>query len=122
MEGSVSLTNAQHVFKEVPKLKTDFDPQWMPRLASSLRLGRQVLLRASVSRGYSPPTTAEVLPSNNFIYQNLKPESGWNYEAGLRFNNKRLKIDVAAFHYQLEDAIVRQVDSSGAEFYQFGRN
>lgn len=117
MEGSVSLTNAQHVFKEVPKLKTDFDPQWMPRLASSLRLGRQVLLRASVSRGYSPPTTAEVLPSNNFIYQNLKPESGWNYEAGLRFNNKRLKIDVAAFHYQLEDAIVRQVDSSGAEFF-----
>ena len=117
VEGSVSLTNAQHVFKEVPKLKTDFDPQWMPRLASSLRLGRQVLLRASVSRGYSPPTTAEVLPSNNFIYQNLKPESGWNYEAGLRFNNKRLKIDVAAFHYQLEDAIVRQVDSSGAEFF-----
>ena len=117
VEGSVSLTNAQHVFKEVPKLQTDFDPQWMPRLASSLRLGRQVLLRASVSRGYSPPTTAEVLPSNNFIYQNLKPESGWNYEAGLRFNNKRLKIDLAAFHYQLEDAIVRQVDSSGAEFF-----
>jgi len=117
VEGSVSLTNAQHVFKDVPKLQTDFDPQWMPRLASSIRLGRQILLRASVSRGYSPPTTAEVLPSNNFIYQNLKPESGWNYEAGLRFNNKRLKIDVAAFHYQLEDAIVRQVDSSGAEFF-----
>jgi len=117
VEGSVSITNAQHVFKEVPKLKTDFDPQWMPRLASSIRLGRQILLRASVSRGYSPPTTAEVLPSNNFIYQNLRPESGWNYEAGLRFNNKRLKMDLTVFHYQLEDAIVRQVDSSGAEYF-----
>lgn len=80
------------------------------------KIGKAGITKSICEQGYSPPTTAEVLPSNNFIYQNLKPESGWNYEAGLRFNNKRLKIDVAAFHYQLEDAIVRQVDSSGAEF------
>ncbi len=117
IEGALSLVNSGYIFKGNPKLQSNFEPQLMPRLASSLRLGRQFLLRASVSKGYSPPTTSEVRPSNNLIYTDLQPESGWNYEGGLRFNNKRIKIDLAIFNFKLKDAIVRQVDSSGAEYF-----
>lgn len=117
VEAAVSCGNVKYKFKGNQKLTTNFEPQWMPRLATSLRLGQNVLIRASVSKGYSAPTTAEVRPSNNLIYTDLNAENGWNYEAGFRFRNNRLSVDISAFHFRLEDAIVRQVDSIGAEYF-----
>jgi len=117
VEAAVSYGINKYNFKGNSSLEIDFEPQWTPRLASSLKLNRKFLLRASVSRGYSPPTTAEVRPSNNLIYTGLNPENGWNYEAGIRFKNERLKVDLSVFHFKLEQAIVRQIDISGAEYF-----
>lgn len=119
LEAAVSLNFYSYNFRDSAKIKKHFDPQWMPRLALSYQVHESVVLRASVSRGYSPPTTAEVRPSDNQIYDDLQAESGWNYEAGVRLADraKRFRADVSVFHYRLQNAIVRQVNAGGAEFF-----
>lgn len=93
--------------------------QWMPRVALSYLLQPGLALRATLSRGYSPPTLAEIRPSNNVINTDLQAESGWNKEAGLRLNawKDRLQGDVSVFRYDLTNAIVRRTDAAGAEYF-----
>lgn len=96
-----------------------FDPEWMPRLGLSYLILPEFAWRATVSRGYSPPSTAEIRPSNNQINQALEAETGWNYETGFRYGtpDKRVQLDVAAFYYRLQSAIVRRVDAADAEYF-----
>jgi iron complex outermembrane receptor protein len=125
-EAAVSLNFNQYSFANKyvlaglkPSGKKVFDPEWMPRLGISYLIRPDLAWRATVSRGYSPPSTAEILPSNNQINQGLEAETGWNYETGFRFGtpNKRYQLDVAAFLYQLESAIVRRQDAADAEYF-----
>jgi iron complex outermembrane receptor protein len=93
--------------------------EWMPRFAASWLFGPDFAVRASVSRGYSPPTSAEIRPSNQVINPSLQAETGWNREAGLRWSawKGRLLADASVFRYDLENAIVRRTDPAGAEFF-----
>jgi len=119
IEAALSLNFYGYQFRDSSGAQRNFEPQWMPRLALSWQQNRHLVLRASVSRGYSPPTTAEVRPSNNEIYTNLQPESGWNTEAGfrLRLFRQKLFMDAAVYHYELQNAIVRQLDNNSAEYF-----
>ena len=93
--------------------------QWMPRLAVSYLAAPGFSLRATLSRGYSPPGLAEVRASDNRINNTLEAESGWNREAGLRLGlwQNRLQLDASVFHYNLRQAIVRRLDDKGAEYF-----
>ncbi|MGQ0737573.1 MAG: TonB-dependent receptor domain-containing protein, partial [Bacteroidota bacterium] len=74
---------------------------------------------ASVSRGFSPPTVAELLPSTGVISTDLEAENGWNYETTLRgflFRNK-LTLELTAFYFKLHEALVQRRDISGADFF-----
>jgi len=119
VEGAVSFGYAGYYFKTQPPLHSRFDPQWMPKLATSYRLNGHAVLRALVSRGYSTPTTAEIRPANNQLYIGLQPEYGWNYEAGIRLHllQRRFIADIAVFHYRLQQAIVSHLDNNGNAFF-----
>ncbi len=97
------------------KLKTSF----MPKLALSYTLHTQTVLRASASKGFSPPTIAEVRSSDQQINSNLQAEQGWNYELGARFQsrNKRFYTDLSLYHFQLKDAIVRRINANDEEYF-----
>lgn len=96
-----------------------FQPRWMPKLAASYLIHPNLTLRSSVSKGYSPPTLAEVRSSDQIINTNLQAEYGWNYESGLRFqtNNKRFYADGSLFYFNLKDAIVRRLNANDAEYF-----
>lgn len=96
-----------------------FDVQLMPRLAVSYLASPDIALKASVSKGYSPPSISEIRASNNVINVDLQPEYGWNYEGGIRYQrpDNRLFIDLTGFYYQLNNAIVRRLDENSAEFF-----
>lgn len=120
-EAGISLNNYHYDYRSILfgndwSHKT-FDPQFMPRIACSYTLKPSLLWRASVSRGYSAPSIAEVRPSNSIIYTGLQAEYGWNYETGLRFHNKRLRADAAVFYYALQRAIVSRTDSNGMQTF-----
>jgi len=96
-----------------------FDTQFMPKLALSYLLTNDFSVRASASKGYSPPTIAEVRSSDNNINNNLQAELGWNYELGLRYKtkNNRFYANANIFYYQLKDAIVRRLNQNDAEYF-----
>ena len=96
-----------------------FDPQFMPRVALSYLATDQLSIRASISKGYSPPTLLEVRSSDNVVNEELQPELGWNYESGIRYQtlDNRLNIDLTAFYYNLKNAIVRRANDDGTEYF-----
>jgi len=90
-----------------------------PRLAVSKKLFSNFWLYGSISKGFSPPTTAEVLPSTAVISTNLNAEHGVNYEAGFKSSwlRQRLYIEVNAFYYELKNAITQRRDLSGGDYF-----
>ncbi len=103
----------------VAKRKRNFDAQWMPKIASSFLVNANLSLRASASKGYSPPTLAEVRSSDNLINNNLQAEAGWNYEAGIRWktNDQRFYAEGNIYEFRLKDAIVRRLNTNDVEYF-----
>ncbi len=108
------LTGTDH-----DKKKKKFDEQFLPRIALLYPFNRQFSAYLSWSKGFSPATLAEFRSSDNNINTELQPEYGWNYEAGIRFGstNDRLQFDAAFYYFKLQQAIVRRVNSGGAEYF-----
>ena len=90
-----------------------------PRIAVLKQLTKKLSAYGSVSKGFSPPTTAEILPSSGVISTDLNPEKGISYEAGFRgtFNNGRIYFDINAFRLGLNNTIVQRRDAGGADYF-----
>ena len=120
-EAALSLNNYQYDFTDVGSTagNNKFKPVLMPRLALSYQVSNSFAWRATVSRGYSTPSTAEVRPTSNIINNSLQAEKGWNYEIGFRRQNQntRFNIDASVFYYRLNNAIVRRLNDDGTEYY-----
>lgn len=124
-EASIGLNYNDIRFTQIyPEIANDrgdlnFGATWMPRVALSYSVLPQLALRTSLSKGYSPPTIAEVRSSDNVINVDLQPEGGYNYEIGVRgeTKNRRWLLDISAYQYSLKEGIVRQLRENGAEFF-----
>ena len=101
------------------KIPIDFNSQVLPRVAISFELLRGTSIYGQLAKGYSSPTVAEIRPSAGGLYQGLQAEYGWNREVGIKWSGFRGKVFVstAFFHFNLRDAIVRQTNAAGAEFF-----
>ncbi|MFI5132613.1 MAG: TonB-dependent receptor, partial [Chitinophagales bacterium] len=99
--------------------KINFDEQFLPRLAILYPFNKNLSLYTSASKGFSPPNREEIRPSGGTINSTLQPEFGWNYEFGIRGNsaNNRFEFDIAAYYFKLQNAIVRRMDSTLADYY-----
>lgn len=96
-----------------------YDNELAPRFAVLKKFSKQISVYASVAKGFSPPTSAEVLPSTGIISTGLNAEEGWNYELGSRMNliHGKLFVDVNAFYFKLNNTIVQRRDVNGADFF-----
>jgi iron complex outermembrane receptor protein len=125
IEGALSLNYYDYDFKNLYPLNQagftprSFSAQLMPRLALSYQLTNNFIARASVSRGYSTPTTAEVRPTDNVINTALQAQTGWNYETGLRLRNtdETMFLDASVFYYRINNSIVRRLHPDETEYY-----
>lgn len=90
-----------------------------PRLALLKKIREEVSVYASVSKGFSPPTNSEVLPSSGIISTDLEAEKGISYEIGSRGNlhNGKFYYDINLFSYQLKNAIVVRRDNAGRDYF-----
>jgi iron complex outermembrane receptor protein len=63
---------------------------------------------ANMSRGFSPLSLQETLLPNGQINTDLEPETGWNYEIGIRGNaaNGRLQWNAALYRIDLRNLLV----------------
>lgn len=89
-----------------------------PRLSILYKVQPDFSIYALVSKGFSPPTLSEIRPSTGSFY-NLQPEYGWNFEAGFKGTllKGQLQFDINAYSFDLQQAIVRKTDSTGADYF-----
>ena len=97
--------------------KRKYNNEVAPRLALLKQL-KTFSVYGSVARGFSPPTTAELLPSSGIIATNLDAEDGFNFETGIRGTfAKYVYFDLNAFGFWLEKTIVQRRDAAGADYF-----
>lgn len=103
------------VVKQVRSYKSEL----APRISLKKIINEDLFLRATVSRGFSPPTMAELLPSTGAISTELEAEYGWNYEvtAGYDLFHNRLRLEATGFYFKLTNALVQRRDLSGADYF-----
>lgn len=103
----------------VIKQRKQYQAEWMPRIAVLRKMTDNLSLLGVVSKGFSPPTTAELLPSTGIISTDLEAERGWNYELTARYQlpGKKLSLEATGFYFHLKDALVQRRDMSGADFF-----
>jgi iron complex outermembrane receptor protein len=96
-----------------------FNNELAPRITLLKSINKKLSVYGIVSKGYSPPTVSELLPSTSVINTELQAEKGINYELGFRANffGTRVNIDVNAFRFNLKDAITQRRDNSGADYF-----
>ncbi len=96
-----------------------FNPQLLPRIACMIEPFSALGFYVQVAKGYSSPTIAEIRPSAGGIYTGLQAEYGWNKEIGLKLKafGNRLGWSFDYFEFNLKDAIVRQTNAAGAEYF-----
>ncbi|GAA4460551.1 TonB-dependent receptor [Nemorincola caseinilytica] len=96
----------------------DHDINVSPRMAVSYNVTRQYYAYASAAKGFSPPTSAELLPTGSSMNMALRPEEGWNYELGSKGNiSPRFSYDVGVFYFGLMNAIVLRKTLAGGDEY-----
>jgi iron complex outermembrane receptor protein len=114
-----NLTITRLSTSPVIEQKRKYKNEVAPRLAVLKQLAKTLSVYASIARGFSPPTTAELLPSSGIIATSLSAEDGINYETGIRgaFDHGRIYFDVNVFRFGLKNTIVQRRDASGADYF-----
>lgn len=90
-----------------------------PRIALLKKLTSNISAYASAARGFSNPTTAELLRSNGTLGTSLQPGDGVDYELGIRGTacNNKLQFDINSFSFQLKNTIVQRIDTAGVFYF-----
>jgi iron complex outermembrane receptor protein len=99
-----------------------FSPAFTPRLSLLKLLGDHASVYADVSRGYTPPPTADVVNATiGKVNANLKPESGMQYEVGTKGDlfSRKLSYQLALFDLDVHDKIVSETVPSANGLPQY---
>lgn len=120
--GSVSFLNYDFTRNEPLPVTTqdkNFDAEFAPRVALLKKMSDNFSLYANVSRGFSPPSLAEVRPSTNAFNNNLQAERGVNYEIGARgaAAGRKLTYDVTLYDFRLRQTIITQRLADNADYF-----
>lgn len=96
----------------------NFNNEFAPRFAILHKLPFNWTLAGNFSKGFSPPTVAELLPSTGIITP-LNAEKGWNYELIVRkmLDPIRTNVDVSGYIFKLNNALVQRRDAAGADYF-----
>jgi iron complex outermembrane receptor protein len=94
-----------------------FNNQLAPRVAL-LKKFENFSVYASVSEGFSPPSTTELLPTGGAINLDLIAEDGINYDIGFKGTLlKKMYVDVNAFIFSVQNTIVQRRTAGGGDYF-----
>lgn len=96
-----------------------FNPQATPRIALSHNFNDALSLHASVSSGFSPPSSSEVKNVDGSINPNLQAEKAMNYEINAKGNlfGSRFSYDLAVFRMNMKGELIAQSVEQGITIY-----
>lgn len=91
---------------------------WAPKLAFAYNIFPSHVLFASINKGFSSPSLAEIRPSNMQVNSSLGAEYAWNHEIGWRFQpSTGLNASVNYYYQNLKNSIVRRLDAFEQEYF-----
>ncbi len=124
ISGGLSANNQQYRFKRLTDGSKDFTSKTtnivlMPRVSALYQLFQQIALYGLITKGFSPPSLAEIRPSNRIFNTALQPEYGWNFELGLKGGlwHNRLLFDINYYNFRLQNAIVTRTNADGTQYF-----
>jgi len=92
-----------------------FDPIVSPKISVRRQLTNNISAYALVAHGFSLPTFDETLNPGGQINQDIKPESGYNYELGLKGNlSENIYFELAGYTMRIKNLLVAKRDDQGA--------
>lgn len=124
INAGLSLNKTKVVFTRlnkypVTKQSRSYQNELTPRISLKGNITGDLSIKATLSRGFSPPTIAELLPSTGVISTDLEAEYGWNYEltAAYHLFRNKLHLELTGFYFRLNNALVQRRDISGADYF-----
>lgn len=93
---------------------------WSPRIALLKSLNTKASVFYTFSNGYSPPTAQEMTANfENGQNLRLRAEKGMSHEIGWKSQwTGAFRTEIAAYHQVVRNALVRQVQDNGSEYFQ----
>lgn len=102
----------------IVKQPFSFSNEVAPRISISKKFHKSFTVLGSISKGYSPPTIGELLPSTGVINTVLKAEEGLNYElTAEKLLFRTFRIQATGFYFDMKNALVQQRDEAGADYF-----
>lgn len=97
----------------------EFKGELSPRVALSHNFSKALSLHASISSGFSPPSSSEIKNVDGSINPVLQAEKGLNYEINAKGNlfNSRLGYDLAVFKLDMKGELIGQAIQQGITIY-----
>ena len=122
IDASLAYQNIQYEWKnQFPTLESDkikLNNQWLPNIGISYKLDKTIVVRGKLGKGSSAPTIDELRSSTQQINTQIVAEQGWNKEIGIRKQlGKILYAEISLFDFRFNDAIVRQQNEQGQEYF-----
>ncbi len=86
----------------------EFAPIVSPKIGANYVANTHFILFANIAHGFSTPTTEETLLPEGVFNPDIKPEIGWNYEVGSRYNflNGKLVGSFSIYTLSVKDLLV----------------
>ncbi len=99
-----------HEARENPSGRYDYGFIFSPRLSGNYRYYQNNSVFMTFSHGFSPPSLAETLTPEGFINPEIKPETSWSVEGGLRGNllGNRLFYDINIYRMRVDNLLVAE--------------
>lgn len=125
LNGGISLNRTHVKFTRLSESPAQtqsrsYQNELAPRI-SAKKLFDNWTVKATIARGYSPPTISELLPSTGVISTDLEAEYGWNSELAIAYSRQirrtRIQAEVTGFYFKLNNALVQRRDATGADFF-----
>lgn len=87
-----------------------------PKIGILHRLNSSSNLYANISHGFSPLSLEEALRPDGQINTNLNPETGWNFEVGIKGSaiKNRLQYNISMYHLAIKNLLVARRTSQDA--------
>ena len=87
-----------------------YDGIWSPQISLLYKPAAFSTLYISASRGFSLPSIEETLTASGTINPYIKPENGYNFEAGGKFYlfGKNMYAEASVYRMQIKDLLVAQ--------------
>lgn len=123
-----SFNFSEYIFQRTyPSLVDEsrkLDPAFSPRLALLSKVTPGISIYTSISRGFSPPSIAELYPSRGIFDKTIQAEQGINLEVGIRGEGPKnsVSFDITGYYFRLKDALVvrRNTPDEGEYFVNAG--